>query len=124
VTDDDQGRDTFYRRPQAGIVSINSHTAMLNPSRTTASVGICVMRALKLTIDFLIVLQICERVKTHFTMKRHMRPTDASEAATVEILEDILNAPVPSVRENQLLLVKRSRPEPTHISVSGKMMSA
>ena len=45
-----------------GIVSISSYTAMLNPSRTTASVGICVARALKLTVDFFI-LQKSERVK-------------------------------------------------------------
>ena len=106
-----------------GIVSINSYMAMLCPSRTTASVGICVTSALKRTVDFFIVLQISKRVKAHIAMKRHMWPTDASEVATVEILEDILNAPVPSVGENQLLLVKRSRPEPVHISVSGKMMS-
>jgi hypothetical protein len=121
---DDQGRDTFYRRPQAGYRLHKFIHGNVEPFKNDSSVGICVTRALRLTIDFLIVLQICEMVKAHFAMKRHMRPTDASEAATVEILEGILNAPVPSVGENQLLLVKHSRLESAHISVSGKTMSA
>jgi hypothetical protein len=69
-----------------GIVSIHSYTAMLKPSRTTAAVRVCVARALKPTVGFFVVLQISERVKAHIAMKRHMRPTDASEMANAEIL--------------------------------------
>ena len=106
-----------------GIVSIHSYTAMLKPSSPIASAVTCITTALKLTIDFLIVLQISERVKVHIAMKRHMRPADGSEVAIVEILDDILDTPVPSVGENQLLLVKRSRLKPAHIPVPGKAVS-
>ena len=107
-----------------GIVCIHSYTAMLKPSRTTASVRVCATRAFESTVGLLIVLHKSERVKAHIAMKRHMRPKDASEtAATPPSSRDILDAPVPSIGEDQLLLVKRSRLEPTHVSVSDKTMS-
>ena len=83
----------------------------------------CATRALKLTIDFFMVLQISERVQFHIAMKRHMWPAGASETAIAGNLEDILDTPVPSVGEDQLLLVKRPRLEPAHIPVSGKTVS-
>jgi len=39
-----------------------------------------------------------------------------------EILEIVLDTPVPSVREDQLLLVKRPRLEPAHVSISDEVV--
>lgn len=41
----------------------------------------------------------------------------------MEILEDLLDAPIPSIRENQLLPVKGPRLKPAHVSVSDKTFS-
>ena len=107
-----------------GIVSIHSYTARLKPSRKMESVKEYMTRTLKFTVDFLIVVQVSERVEVHIAMKRHMRPIDAlGMSVTVAILKDILNAPIPSVGEDQLLLVKRSRLESAHISVPNKTVS-
>ena len=57
-----------------GIVSIHSYTAKLKPLRAMLSVRKHTKRAGKPTIDFLVVMQISERVKVHIAMKRHMRP--------------------------------------------------
>ena len=72
---------------------------MLKPSKTTVSVKKYkrITRALKITVYFLVVMQISERVEIHIAMERHMRPVDTSGISDPEILEDILNTPIPSV---------------------------
>jgi len=78
---------------------------------------------LRFTVDFLIVVQISERVGVHIAMKRHMRPVDGSEMSAPGIPEDILDTPIPSVGKDQLLLVKRPRLEPAHVSISDEVVS-
>ena len=63
-------------------------------------------------------MQISERVEVHIAIERHMRPVGHQRCSFVEIAEDILDTPIPSVGEDQLLPVKRPRLEPTHVSVS------
>ena len=99
---------------------------MLKPSKTKVSVKKYkrITRALKITVYFLVVMQISERVEIHIAMERHMRPVDTSGISDPEILEDILDAPIPSVGKNQLLLVKRPRLEPAHVSISDGVVSS
>jgi len=98
---------------------------MLKPSRTTISVKKHkrITRALKFTVGFLVVMQISERVEVHIAMKRHMRPIDASATSAAGTAEDILDAPIPSVGKDQLLLVKRPRLESAHVSISDEVVS-
>ena len=84
------------------------------------SVGRHLPRTLILTINLLIVMQKSERVEIHIAMERHMRPVDALVMPFPGMSNDILNTPIPSVGEDQLLFVKRSRLEPAHVSVSGR----
>ena len=126
MTDDIWEREApFTVGHKLGIVCIHSYTAMLKPSRTTTSVRKYkrIARALKFTVGFLVVMQISERVEVHIAMKRHMRPIDASATSTPGTAEDILDAPIPSVGKDQLLLVKRSRLEPAHVSISDEVVS-
>lgn len=107
-----------------GIVSIHSYTAMLKPSRTASfREHKCITRTLRFTIDFLVVMQISERIKVHIAMKHHMWPVDGSEMSTPEVPEDILDTPIPSVGKDQLLLVKRPRLKPAHVSISDEVVS-
>ena len=54
---------------RVGIVSIHSYTARLKPSRAVESVRKHIVRTSEFTIDFLVIVQISERVKVHIAME-------------------------------------------------------
>ena len=55
------------------------------------------MRAGKVTIDFLVVMQISERVEVHIALKCHMWPGDRQRRSFAGIPENVLHTPIPSV---------------------------
>ena len=68
-------------------------------------------------------MQISERIEVHIAIELHMWPAGYQRCSFAEILRCLLNTPIPSIGEDQFLLVKRSRLEPTHVSVPDEAIS-
>jgi hypothetical protein len=68
-------------------------------------------------------MHVNERVEVHIAMECNMWPVDRQGCSFCEDITGVLDTPIPSVGEDELLFVKRPRLEPAHVSVSDGTVS-